>query len=116
MQINNDGILFSKLTTVRKKVNTKIKLKITIMNSKNLIGGLLAGAAVGVAIGMLLAPASGKETKAKLVKGSNKLVDGLKETVEDSIESIKSQFNEAVDGVVKKGKETFNGNRDGVKA
>lgn len=85
------------------------------MNSKNLIGGLLAGAAVGVAIGMFLAPASGKETKAKLVKGPNKLVDGLKETVEDSIESIKSQFNEAVDGVVKKGKETFNGTRDGVK-
>jgi gas vesicle protein len=41
------------------------------MNAKNLIGGLLAGAAVGVAIGILLAPGSGKETKAKLTKGSN---------------------------------------------
>jgi gas vesicle protein len=86
------------------------------MNSKNLIGGLLAGAAVGVAIGMLLAPASGRETKAKLVKGSNKLVDGLKGTVEDSIESLKSQFNDVVDGVVKKGKDTVsNGMREGMK-
>jgi gas vesicle protein len=86
------------------------------MNSKNLIGGLLAGAAVGVAIGMLLAPASGKETQEKLVKGSNKLVDGLKGTVEDSIETLKSHFNEAVDGVAKKGKETINGARDAAKA
>lgn len=85
------------------------------MNSKNLIAGLLAGAAVGVAIGMLLAPASGKETKGKLMRGSNKLVDSLKETVEDSIESMRSQFNGVVDGVVKKGKEAINGARDGVK-
>ncbi len=85
------------------------------MNSKNLIGGLLAGAAVGVAIGMLLAPASGKETQQKLVKGSNKLVDGLKGTVEDSIESLKNQFNEVVDGVSKKGKEAVNGARDTAK-
>jgi gas vesicle protein len=85
------------------------------MNSKNLIGGLLAGAAVGVAIGMLLAPASGKETKARLVKGSNKLVDDLKGTVEDSVQSLKNQFNEAVDGVTKKGKEAANGAREGAK-
>ena len=86
------------------------------MNSKNLIGGLLAGAAVGVAIGMLLAPASGKETQANLVKGSNKLVDGLKGSVQDSIDSLKNQFNDAVDGVSRKGKEAANGARDGVKA
>ncbi len=85
------------------------------MNSKNLIGGILAGAAIGVAIGMLLAPASGKVTKAKLVKGSNNLVDGLKGTVEESIESLKNQFNDAVDVAVKKGKEAINSTRDGVK-
>lgn len=86
------------------------------MNSKNLIGGLLAGAAVGVAIGMLLAPASGKETKAKLVKGSNKLVDGIKDTVDESVQSLKKQFNHVVDGIAKTGKETINTTRDGMKA
>jgi gas vesicle protein len=85
------------------------------MNSKNLIRGLLAGVAVGVAIGMLLAPASGKVTKEKLVKGSNNLLDGLKGTVEDSIESLKNQFNDAVAVAVKKGKEAINSARDGVK-
>ncbi|MCE2995898.1 MAG: YtxH domain-containing protein [Cyclobacteriaceae bacterium] len=85
------------------------------MNAKNLIGGLLAGAAVGVAIGILLAPGSGKETKAKLTKGSNKLVDGLKETFEDSIDSLKNQFNEAVDGASRKGKEMVSNMRDGAK-
>ncbi len=85
------------------------------MNAKNLIGGLLAGAAVGVAIGILLAPGSGKETKAKLMKGSNKLVDGLKETFEDSVDSLKYQFNEAVDGVARKGKDLVSNARDGAK-
>ncbi len=86
------------------------------MNSKDLIGGLLAGAAVGVAIGLLLAPASGKETRAKLMKSSNNLVDGLKGTMGDSLESLKSQFGDAVDGVARKGKETANSARDGFKA
>jgi gas vesicle protein len=40
------------------------------INAKSLIGGILAGAAAGVAIGILLAPASGKETRDNLVKGS----------------------------------------------
>jgi gas vesicle protein len=91
-------------------------LKNTIMNSKNLIGGLLAGAAVGVAIGMLLAPASGKETKAKLLKGSNKFADGIKDTVDESVESLKKQFNSVVDGIAKTGKENIHATRDGMKA
>lgn len=86
------------------------------MNSKNLIGGLLAGAAVGVAIGILLAPTSGKETTAKLVKGSNKLVDDLKGVVEDSVQSLKNQFNEVIDGAIKNGKETTTTARDNAKA
>lgn len=85
------------------------------MNSKNLIGGLLAGAAVGVAIGLLLAPASGKETRKKIADGSKKLTDGLKSSVEDSIDSLKDRFYSGVDEVAKKGKETFSPSRDGLK-
>lgn len=85
------------------------------MDSKKMIGSLLAGAAIGVAIGILLAPDSGGKTRSKLVKGSNKLVDDLKATVEDSVQSLKNQFNEVVDGVVKREKETANGARDAVK-
>ncbi len=85
------------------------------MNAKNLIGGLLAGAAVGVAIGILLAPGSGKETKAKLMKGSNKLVGDIKDALEDSVDSLKYQFNDAVDGVARKGKDLVSNARDGAK-
>jgi gas vesicle protein len=61
------------------------------MNAKNLIGGMLAGAAVGVAIGMLFAPQSGVQTQKKLVKGAKKLGDSLKQTAEESYQSMKNR-------------------------
>jgi gas vesicle protein len=78
------------------------------INSKSLIGGILAGAAVGIAIGILLAPASGEETRNNLVKGSKKLADDLKNKFDDSIESIKNQFNYRVEEVASAGKEGIN--------
>jgi gas vesicle protein len=85
------------------------------MNSKNLIAGLLAGAAVGVAIGMLLAPSSGEKTRDDIAKGSRKLVDSLKGTVEDSIGSLKDKFTSSLDEATKKGKETFAVSNDRAK-
>jgi gas vesicle protein len=97
-------------------VRTKFNLNNNnIMDSKNLIGGLLAGAAVGVAIGLLLAPTSGKETRRKLADGSRKLTDSVKGSVEDSIETLKERFNAGFDEVAKKGKETYNVAKDGIK-
>jgi gas vesicle protein len=75
------------------------------MDAKNLIGGLLAGAAIGVAIGMLLAPSSGEETRNKIAKGSKKLTDGLKGSIEDSIDSVKNKFNYGLDELARRGKE-----------
>lgn len=85
------------------------------MNTKNLIAGLLAGAAVGVAIGMLLAPASGEQTRADIAKGSRKLVDGLKGSVEDSLDSLKDKFSSSLDEVTKRGRESFSVSNDKVK-
>ncbi len=85
------------------------------MDSKKMIGGLLAGAAIGVAIGILLAPSSGERTRGKLVKGSRKLSNNLQGTVEDSIESLKEKFNSGVDEVVKKGREMINHGSERVK-
>lgn len=78
------------------------------MDSKKVIGGLLAGAAIGVAIGILLAPDSGERTRRKLVKGSRRLTDNLKGTVEDSVQSLKDRFNSGVDELVKNGSEVIN--------
>lgn len=77
------------------------------MNAKNLIGGLLAGAAIGVAIGILLAPESGTQTRERIAKGSRKLADSIKGSVQDSIESIKEKFT-GTDDFAKRGKENYN--------
>ena len=86
------------------------------MDSKRMIGGLLAAAAIGAAIGILLAPASGERTRVKLARGSRKMVDSLEDTVEDSIELLKDRFNSGVDEVFKKGKELINHANDKIKA
>lgn len=85
------------------------------MDSRKLIGGLLAAATIGAAIGILLAPSSGERTRAKLMKGSRKLTDNLEDAVEDSIELLKDKFNTGVDEVFKKGKEMMNHASEKVK-
>ncbi len=85
------------------------------MNTKDLIGGLLAGAAIGVAIGILLAPKSGRETRQDVANGSRRLTDSLKGSVDESFESLKGKFNVGVDEAVKRGRETANNLGEKVK-
>lgn len=85
------------------------------MNAKSLIGGLLAGAALGVAAGILLAPASGMQTRKKLIKGSGKLKDELLRSVEDSLDALRAQFNSKIDKLAKQGKEAINHTSERVK-
>ncbi len=84
-------------------------------DSKNLIGGLIAGTAMGIAIGMLLAPASGNETRKKIADGSVKLKDDVMTSVDESIESLRSQFNKRVDMLAKGGKDLVNHASDKAK-
>jgi gas vesicle protein len=77
------------------------------MNAKKLIGGLLAGVALGVAIGMLLAPSSGEVTRSRIAKGSRKLTDDLKESLDDSIDSVKSKFNFGLEELERRGKDVL---------
>ena len=85
------------------------------MDSKKVIGGLLVGAAIGVAAGLLLAPYSGAKTRRKIARGSLKVKRNVADYVEDSIESIRSQFNDRIDSIARKGKETINGVTEKVK-
>ncbi len=82
------------------------------MNTKLLIGGLIAGAAVGVAIGTLLAP-EGTITKEKLVKGARKVGDMLNNSSIGA--TIKDAFNNEVDEVAGKGKHLINYTSDKMK-
>jgi gas vesicle protein len=94
---------------------TNVQFKFNVMNVKSMIGGILAAGAIGVAIGILLAPASGKETNAKLLKGTRKLADELKGLADHSIESIKGKFNSGVDEFARKGKESINSASERIK-
>jgi len=85
------------------------------MNAKNLIGGFLAGAAIGVAAGLLMAPYSGAKARRKLIRGSMKVKKNVVDYVEDSIESLRSQFNDKIENITKRGKETINGAAERVK-
>ena len=85
------------------------------MNAKNLIGGFLAGAALGVAAGILMAPYSGERTRKKLVKGSSRVKKDVIAYVEDSLEGIRSQFNDKIEQIAKRGKETINHASERVK-
>lgn len=85
------------------------------MNAKSLIGGLLAGAALGLAAGVLLAPASGVQTRKKIVKGSSKLRDDVMSSVEDSLDALRAQFNSKIDKMASKSKEAVNNASERVK-
>ncbi len=75
------------------------------METKKLIGGLLAGAAIGVAVGLLLAPRSGEQTQKKIMRGSKKFTDDLKKSVNSSIDTIRDKYNSSIDTM----KDKYNG-------
>ncbi len=85
------------------------------MNAKNLIGGFIAGAALGVAAGLLMAPYSGDKTRRKLAKGGMKMKKNVVDYVETSLDGIRTQFNEKIDQIARKGKETLNHASEKVK-
>lgn len=80
------------------------------MNSKILIGGLLAGAAIGVAIGLLLSPSTSAKTKEKLMTGARRLKNSL-----GGMETFKESFNHGVDEVANRGKQVIDSTSERVK-
>lgn len=85
------------------------------MDAKNLMGGLIVGAALGITAGLLLAPRSGDKTKKKLMKGSLKLKRDVVNYVDGSVDELRSQFNDKIDQLAKRSKETINHVSDRVK-
>jgi len=85
------------------------------MSAKNLIGGFLAGAALGVAAGLLMAPYSGAKARRKLARGSMRMKKNVVDYVENSIDSLRSQFNDKIDSIAKRGKDTINHASEKVK-
>jgi len=84
-------------------------------DTKKLIGGLIAGAAIGIAVGLLLAPRSGVKTRKKLMNGSLRMKDDVLSSVEDSLDTLRKQFNHKIDQLAKGSKEIINHASEKVK-
>ncbi len=72
------------------------------MSSKNTLIALAAGAALGAVAGLLLAPASGRETRSKLKKKGEDLRDQLtdlmdqgKELMDETVGTVKGAVKDA---------------------
>jgi gas vesicle protein len=57
------------------------------MSNKNLLMSFITGAATGAVLGILFAPASGKETRKKIVKAKQHSAEYLEELVEEGKKS-----------------------------
>lgn len=103
----------------RKKLSgiifSQSSVKFKVMNAKRVIGGLLVGVAIGAAAGLLMAPYSGAKTRRKIARGGVKVKRNVMNYVESSIENLRSQFNDKIDSIARRGKETINGAAERVK-
>lgn len=84
-------------------------------DTKKFIGGLIAGAAIGIAVGLLLAPRSGEKTRKKLINDSLRLKDDVMSSVDDSLNTLRKQFNHKIDQLAKGSKEIINHASERVK-
>ena len=84
------------------------------MSTKNNVAIALAALAAGAAIGLLFAPASGKDTRRKLVRKGSDLRDSLTDMLEEGSELIEKLKGEAGD-MASKGRDAMNTMKDRVK-
>jgi len=95
----------------RQRTNLKTH---STMSAKSTIAIALTALAAGAAIGILLAPASGAETRKKLAKKGNDLKDRLAEMMEEGHDLIDQLKGDAKD-LADKAKDTANTAKDRVK-
>jgi gas vesicle protein len=62
------------------------------MDAKVLVGGIVAGAIAGLTVGLLIAPATGKETRAELANSCKKIMDNIASAVNDSIKTVRENI------------------------
>lgn len=69
------------------------------MNSGKVILGVLAGATAGALMGVLFAPHRGKVTRKKIVRNGGKYAEGVKQKINELIDSISEKFEQVKDDV-----------------
>jgi len=69
-------------------------------NYGKVLGALVLGAAAGAALGVLFAPDKGSETRKRIVKGTNSLIDQLNDKIEEgksALSDLRRKTNETAD-------------------
>lgn len=88
--------------------------------TSKVITGFIVGVAAGAAAGLLLAPETGSKTRRRLGSESEKLIDSLtsnvKETVDETINAIRSAYASNADELSRTAKETARQARSKMKA
>jgi gas vesicle protein len=74
------------------------------MSTGRFFTGFLVGSAIGGILGILLAPASGEQTRDKII---DKADDAYK-NAENSVREIQAKANDVIDDIQKKGDELLN--------
>jgi gas vesicle protein len=85
-----------------------------IMETGNVLVGVLAGFAAGVTVGILFAPDKGSNTRRKISNKSNEFVNDLEskfndlvETVNEKIDSVKDEVTHRTDNGIKKAETAY---------
>ncbi|MCF8239641.1 MAG: YtxH domain-containing protein [Saprospiraceae bacterium] len=73
------------------------------MDNGKVILGFLAGGAIGAILGILFAPDNGKNTRKKISKKSNKLVESLEDKFHEFADSMTGKIEEMMSDAEKAG-------------
>jgi gas vesicle protein len=83
-------------------------------NRSDALVAFLVGAAIGAGVALLLAPASGEETRKKLGEGAKKLGDELDDRVRTAREDLKGRAGELKTAAINAGRDAIGAGREAV--
>ncbi len=83
-------------------------------NAMSVVAGLLIGGLVGAGVMLLLAPQSGKQTRAQIQQKSTELRDQASEAVDDAVAQVRVKTRQITAGIGNKAKELQHGGQEMV--
>ena len=80
------------------------------------LGGICLGAIAGTIAGILVAPASGRDTRKQLKDKTQTMTDEIKSSVSDYVDHLLKGYNKKVDAYAENGKHAIDQVKQSIKA